>query len=156
MQWIVITADDLKVGKAAALLDAYATAALGSTQPDPTAEVIAAASERIRTEIQSCSRNKVSATTNAIPPSLKSLAIRLICWELNSRLNVLNALQPSDQDKDDHRDDLRYLERIAKCEVAIETPDDPLPTPDVQSGGPTAEAVGTRPKQSTRESMSGL
>ena len=97
----------------------------------------------------------MSATAGAIPPSLKSLAIRMIIWELQSRLNVMNALPMSDQDKEDHRNDLRYLERIAKGDVVIEIPDDPIATEQVQRGG-GIEVVGDRPRQTERSSMSRL
>lgn len=155
MIWINITAAVLKTGKAAALVEAYATAALGAGQTDPTAEVIASVSDRIRTEVQSCSKNRISATAGAIPPSLKSLAIRMIIWELQSRLNVLNSLPMSDQDQSDHRDDVRYLERIARCEVVIETPDDPMPVANVQSGG-YVETVQEGSSGNSREELSRL
>jgi hypothetical protein len=52
---------------------------------------------------------------------------------LHGRLNVLNGLPITDQDKIDHADDKDYLKRIAAGEVTIEEPLDPLPTPEVQS-----------------------
>lgn len=158
--WSVITAANLKVGKASAVVDALASAALAVGQADPTAEVITNASQRIRSEIASSGRFSLSGTTNAIPPSLKSLAVRLILWDLQSRLNTLGGtMEPNDQEKTDHRDDLRYLERIARGEVTIEIPDDPDDTIDAQAGVAidiVGELVEDRPFQCSRSTMSAL
>lgn len=135
MEWITITTGDLRDTKASALIDAYQSAALGDTQTDPVPRTIERVCDRIRAEIQSSGKYQVSATPHSIPPSLVELAGNLIAWRMQGRLNVLNALPVTDQDKIDHSEDLKYLERIARGDVTIEKPDDPIATPEVQSGG---------------------
>jgi hypothetical protein len=135
MIWINITENDLRNSKASAVIDAFQTAALGTGQADPVPDAIASICEEIRTKIQSSGKNTISATANAIPPALKRMAMRLIAWEMISRINVSNAFPPSDQDKTDHTNDLRRLERIEKGDEVIEVPDDPIAVATVQRGG---------------------
>lgn len=111
--WINITIDDLRETKVSALVDAYQDAALGEDQSDPLPGIIENVCTRIRAEIRSGGKISVSETANAIPPSLKSLALRLVVWEAQSRINVFNSVPMTDQDNTDHRDDLDYLKRIA-------------------------------------------
>jgi hypothetical protein len=153
--WINITDADLKVGKAAALVEAFKTAALGSGQSDPVPSVIANICSRIRAEIQSGGKIRVSATPLTIPPSLKDLAVRMILWACQSRINIKNAFPPSDQDQRDHRSDERYLERIARGEVTVEEPNDPMAAPDVQQGG-MVETVQDGNSGNSREDLNRL
>lgn len=155
MQWINITTDDLRDTKASALIDAYQGAALGDTQTDPVPRAIEKVCDRIRAEIQSSKKYRVSATPHSIPPSLVELAGNLIAWRMHGRLNVLNALPITEQDKIDHADDKDYLKRIARGEVTIETPDDPEPTPEVQSGG-MIETVQAGNSGNSRDDLKGL
>ena len=134
MQWVTITVDDLRDTKASALIDAFQSAALGAGQTDPVPRTIDKVCDRILAEIQSSKHYVVSATPHAIPPSLVELAGNLIAWRMQGRLNVLNALPVTDQDKTDHAEDLKYLARIAAGTVTIEVPDDPVTITDVQSG----------------------
>jgi hypothetical protein len=154
--WIQLNPNDLNDAKAAPLVAAYRSAALADGQGDPATHKIETVCDRIRAEIQACRRNQVSATPHSIPKSLKDLAMRLVIWEMQSRLG--DALPPSDQDKTDHRDDLKYLERIAKCDVTIETPDDPLPQGEVQRSGSitTTEAKRSSTRVTTRDRLAGF
>jgi hypothetical protein len=133
--WINITADDLRDTKASALVDAFQSAALGAGQTDPVPRAIIKVCDRIRAEIQSSKKYLVSATPHSIPPSLVELAGNLIAWRMQGRLNVMGTVPITDQDKIDHNEDLKYLERIALGKVTIEVPDDPETVPEVQSGG---------------------
>jgi hypothetical protein len=156
--WITLTTDKLRDTKASALIDAYQGAALGEDQTDPVPRKIATVCDRIRAEIQASGKYQVSATPHSIPPSLEDLVARLITWDLRGRLNATagSSLEPTDQDKIDHRDDLAYLQRIAAGEVPIEVPLDPESSPEVQSGAPKVEAIGCRPRQNTRDTMRNL
>jgi hypothetical protein len=135
--WITLTEDDLRGGKAAALVAAFKSAARGVGEDQELDAPIASVCDRIRAEIQSGGKIRVSATPHAIPPSLKDLAVRMILWNCRSRLNIRpgSPLEPTEQDATDHRSDERYLERIARGEVTVETPADPIAAPEVQSGG---------------------
>lgn len=130
-RWVAITVDDLKAAKVAALVDACRTAALGGGQVDPMAEVISNVVYRIRAEIKGCRRNTLDADETHIPRDLRSLACRMVMRELQSRLQY--AL--GDDEKEEQRNDLRYLERISKCEVPVALPDTALASEEVQSAG---------------------
>ena len=133
--WITITVGALRETKASALIDAFESAALGAGQADPVPATIIKVCDRIRAEIQSSKKYQVSATPHSIPPSLVELAGNLIAWRMQGRLNVMNAMPVTDQDKIDHAEDRAYLQRIADGKVTIEVPDDPESVPEVQSGG---------------------
>jgi len=129
MSWIALTIDNLKEAKAAALVEACRTAALGTGQADPVPSIIENVTARIRAEISGCANNVLDADATKIPSDLKSLAARMIVREAISRLQ-----QPlTDDEREEQRNDLRYLERIARCEVPVAAPDDPLTTAEVQS-----------------------
>jgi phage gp36-like protein len=155
MIWITITTDHLRDTKASALVDAYQSAALGDTQTDPVPRAIEKVCDRIRAEIQSSGKYQVSATPHSLPPSLVELAGNLIAWRMQGRLNVLNALPVTDQDKIDHNEDIAYLKRIAEGKVTIEVPDDPIATPEVQSGG-LVETVQEGNSGNSREELQRL
>lgn len=153
--WRTITAADLRETKASALVDAFESAALGDGQADPVPNTIIKVCDRIRAEIQSSKKYLVSATPHSIPPSLIELAGNLIAWRMQGRLNVLSALPITDQDKIDHSEDLKYLERIARGDVTIEVPSDPEAVPEVQSGG-LVETVQEGNSGNSREELSRL
>lgn len=150
MSWTTITIDDLKDAKASALVEACRTAALGQGQDDPLPGIIANVITRIRAEVASCEENSLDADTATIPADLKSLACRMIIREAMSRLQ-----QPlNDDEKEEQRNDLRYLERIAKCEVKVSATDNPS-SGEVQSGG-AIEQVSTPTRTATRTKLAGL
>lgn len=132
-RWTSISATDLQDTKAAALVDACRTAALGSGQADPVPGIILNVIARIRAEISGCRNNVLDADTTKIPNDLKSLGCRMILREAMSRIQ-----QPlNDDEREEQRNDLRYLERIAACDVPVAAPDDPIATEEVQSGAGT-------------------
>lgn len=129
MAWIAITIADLKDAKVAALVEACQTAALGSGQTDPTATIIQDVVTRIRAEVAGCRANSLDVDTTKIPADLKSLACRMIIRQCQSRLQI--AL--NDDEREEQRNDIRYLERIAACDVPVSSTDDPA-TDEVQAG----------------------
>ena len=151
MSWITITIADLKDAKVSTLVEACRTAALGSGQTDPVPNIIANAIARIRAEISGCARNILDADTTTIPSDLKSLACRMIVREAMSRIKRPLA----EDEREEQRNDLKYLERISKCDIPVATPDNPLLTDEVQStaGRPHLTA---RTRQFGREYEDGL
>lgn len=133
MNWITITLADLPVAKADALVNALRTAALGAGQVDPMPEVITNATNRIRMEIAAGGRTVLDADATKIPPSLKSLAVRMVLREGQGRLNALGGLPLSEDERQESKDDLRFLERIAKGEITVEASSNPESTPTVQA-----------------------
>lgn len=153
--WINLTEDDLRNSKASALVDAYGSAALGPGQANPIDDTIAAVSKWIRVKIQASRKYQVSATPDAIPPGLQQLAMRLITWDLQDRIDVAGALPPTERDRINHSNDLRELDLIAKGETPLEVPDDPETTPEVQSGSLIEQAQAGNSGNS-REELSRL
>ena len=155
MLWLSITSTDLVTAKAAALVDALRTAALADSQGDPLPEIIANVVARIRSEIAAGGRTTLDTAATKLPPSLKSLASRMVLREAQSRLNAAGALPLSDDEREEWRQDVRYLERIAKGEIAVETSDTPESTPTVQ---PTVGSPRFTPRdrQFTRRSQDGI
>jgi phage gp36-like protein len=148
--WTSITIADLRDTKVSALVEACRTAALGAGQSDPVPNIIANVVARIRAEVAGCSKNSLDADTAAIPADLKSLACRMIVREAMSRLQ-----QPlNDDEREEQRNDLRYLERIARCEVPVAATDTPA-SGEVQSGS-RIERVGIPTRVATREKLAGL
>lgn len=138
--WTAITEADLKDAKVAALIDAFSTAALGSGQTNPVPGVIANVVARIRSEIKGCSKNVLDADPAKIPADLKSLACRMIVRECQSRLRM----PLKDDEKEEWRQDVRYLERIAACEVPVAAPDNPEASPTVQNAAPVPSIAAPR------------
>jgi hypothetical protein len=151
MSWITITLADLKDAKVAALVEACRTAALGAGQTDPIPNIISSVITRIRAEIAGCKTNLLDIDTAKIPPDLKGLAARMILREACSRLQ--QAL--TDDEREEQRNDLRYLERIAKCEIPVAATDTPADTAEVQHGV-AFEQASTPTRTATRSKLAGL
>lgn len=148
--WITLTAADLQVAKVSALVDALREAALGAGQADPSTEVIATVTQRIRSEVAGCANNVLDADETKIPRDLKSLALRMILRELQSRLQItLN-----DDEREEWRQDIRYMERIAGCEIPVAAADTPETEPTVQSRTIRAR-IATRDRKFTRAAQEG-
>lgn len=133
VSWITITIADLNTAKASALVDALRTAALGEGQPDPIPDTIVSVVQRIRAEIAAGGKTVLDADPEKLPPSLKSIAVRMVLREGQGRLNAIGALPLSDDEREEWRQDVRYLERIAKGEISVEKSDNPESTPTVQA-----------------------
>lgn len=131
--WTTLTVADLPIGKAAALVAALQSAALGDGQADPMPGIIAGVITRIRGEIAAGGRTVLDLDATKIPPSLKPLALRMALREGQSRINAAGALPLSDDEREEWRQDVRYLERIAKSEVTVEASINPEATPTTQA-----------------------
>ena len=101
--WITLTVTDLPVAKVSALVDQLGSAALGTGQANPLPEIIANVTARIRAEIAAGGKTTLDAVATKIPPSLKSLALRMVLREGQSRLNALGALPLADDEKEEWR-----------------------------------------------------
>lgn len=152
--WTTLTVAQLNDAKAAALVEALRTAALAVDQPDPVPGIITDALNRIRMEIAAGGRTVLSADATKIPPSLHRLGLRMVLREGQSRLNALGALPLSEDERTEEKNDLRFLERIAKGEITVEAPDDPESTPTVQAVSPSP-LISARERTYTRDCQDG-
>lgn len=153
--WISISSFDLVTAKAAALVEQLRDAALEDGQTDPTPEIITEVVARIRMEIAGGGKTTLSADTTRIPPSLKSLALRMVLRQAQSRLNAAGALPLSEDERKEWDKDERLLERIAQGEITVETPDDPEAVPTVQSVSPPP-SIRARRRRFTRDAEEGI
>ena len=127
MSWIPITAADLNATKLAPLVSALRGAALADGQTDPVVEITQEVIDRVRRMIAACRKNLVDPDPTLIPPSLKSLACRMIIRAAKDRLEIgLTEVETKQWDVDE-----RELTRISNCEIPIETADT-MVTPSVQ------------------------
>ena len=128
-QWINISTDDINNYIDSRLLDKLRTAAIYTGQSDPVVAIIADVCRRIRTELRGNPINRVSQTLDTIPPELKAMAIALIVEAAYTRLPGIIL---SDAQQNAANEARNYLERIARGEVPVSTPDDPEEPDDVQ------------------------
>jgi hypothetical protein len=150
--WTAITVDDLNDTKVAALVDALRTAALAAGQDDPSDEIIGNVVARIRAEIKGCAQNVLDVDATKIPKDLKSLAARMIIRELMGRLRM----PLTEDERIEEKNDLRYLERIADCDVPVATADTPETTPSVQSGSAAEIVTDRTDRKFTSDTLEGL
>ncbi|MEW6306184.1 MAG: hypothetical protein AB1705_22185 [Verrucomicrobiota bacterium] len=151
MPWITLTAEDLNDYLAAPQVSALRTAALAAGQGDPFDEIMPDVVSRERLKIESCARNRLSATPNSIPPELKWAACYLILEAMQLRIPTLRLT------KDQQAQAMRAvdeLNRVAACKDVVTAPDDPL-EPSSQRGG-QIEVVRKSKGLATRESLAGL
>lgn len=130
--WITIIADDLNDYQVGTIIAAARTKALAAGQADPFLAVMPDVINGMRDDIRGCQRNTVSATPLSIPKGLRKEAVLLIIEAMQSRLPGVSL---TDDLKAIIKDAKARLVRVSKCEVPIETPDDPEPSDDVQRSG---------------------
>lgn len=150
--WITLQASDLNDYLVGPQATAVRTVALAAGQSDTWTTVMTDIVNRIRSEMRSSQRNIVSETPLTIPPDLKSTAMVLIVESLQRRIPQLVL---SDDQKDAANQARDYLKRIARGEVVITAPPDPL-EPDDQQRGTPAVVVSHTPRRFTGRSMRGL
>jgi hypothetical protein len=150
--WITLAVTDLNDYLVGPQATAVRTAALAPGQSDTWTNVMMDVVNRIRSEMRSSARNIVSETPLTIPPDLKSTALVLIVESMQRRIPQLKL---SDDQKDAANQARDYLKRIARGEVVITAPPDPL-TPDDQQRGAPITVVRADRRITSRRSLRGL
>lgn len=149
--WIVIVVADLNDYLVGAQVEALRTAALAAGQADPFTKVMPDIAARMRLKIESCARNRLSATANAIPPETKWIAAYLILEAMQVRLP---GLRLTEDQRNQIAEAKKQLDRIADCKDVVSEPLDPEESGAQQAGGITVVSSTTR--TATREKMDGL
>jgi hypothetical protein len=150
-EWIVMTEEDLNDFLVGAQVNALRTAALATGQSDPFENIMPAIAQRIRLKIASCTRNRLSATPDSIPPELKWIAAYLIIEAMQGRIP---SLRLSDDQKSQVSEARKQLDRIADCKDVVSEPVDPEESVAQQSGG--ISLVSSTERAATRTKMNGL
>lgn len=126
--WITITTATLNEAKIAALIEACDTAALGDGQANRASGLIQGVVDEIRLAVGTCQKNKVDADATKIPKGLRDLAVDLIIARLKKAIE-----RPlTDDEARDVTERRRQLRDVAKCDFAVDQPDDAV-APEVQS-----------------------
>ena len=147
-----MTESDLDDYLVAEQAEAWRTEALGTGQVDPFDNIMADVAAKVRTAILSCEHNEVDILTHSVPPSLKDTMIYLIVERLANRLNQVLTDQQNTSVQRAYSD----LERVAKCELAIEKPTTAVSPDPTQSKGSSASTVSKRDRKATGSKLKGL
>jgi hypothetical protein len=146
--WLTIQLSDLNNYLVGAQVTALNTAALATGQSDRFTEIMTDMVNRIRTKIEGCPRNHISATPLTVPPELKWAACYLI-------IEAMQAAVPGLKLTDDQRNQIAkagdQLTRIADCKEVVSIPPDPLTPVDVQRGGQSQLVTHTKRTASRRQ-----
>lgn len=148
--WITVVVADLNDYLVGAQMTALRTAALAGGQSDPFTHVSGDVVNRIRMKIQSCARNRLSATAGTIPPECKWIACYLIIEAMQLRL-------PSLKLTDDQRTQIgeakKQLDRIADCKDVVSQADDLAAEGQTSAG---ISLVNSTCREASRTKLNGI
>jgi hypothetical protein len=150
--WITLQATDLNDYLVGAQATAMRTAALAPGQADTFTAVMTDVVNRVRSEIRSNIRNLVSQTPLSIPPDLKSPTMALLVEAISLRIPQLKLSDDQKKAADNARS---YLVRVARGEVVITMPPDPM-VPDDQERGAPITVIHADRRRYTHRQMRGL
>lgn len=150
--WAAVVVDDLDDYLAAAAMTPLRSAALKAGQTDPFSRVMPRIASRIRNGILACKRNRVSETTNAVPPELHETACLMIIRSMQGRLP---GVKLTTEQEGTLKDGLEFLKRISECKEPVSIPTNPMDPINVQSPG-NVEVVTSTERVATRAKMEGL
>ena len=156
--WVVITVDDLYSRLVGPQVDALRNASLGDNQTGDFVfnDVMPDVTARIRQYIASNPRNQLSQTAYAVPPECKWMAVWLTLQDMVNRLTIALPLDENQKKQIDRANaDLNLLRNLTPPWLAISTPVDPQPNPELTVGVP-ATVVHADWRQMTRHSLKGL
>lgn len=152
--WVTVTEEDLQRTCMNPLLNAQRTAALASGQADPLTAALEEATAKVRAAIQTCARNSVSSDTTTVPMSLRDVTCWIAFERIAKRLTVIKLTSDQTSAISDAK---KEMERVAKCELAVETPSEALSPASVQrGGGASVVCPDSDYRTTTREQRSGL
>jgi hypothetical protein len=149
--WQIITLAKLNDYLVSAQVEAVNTAALAEGQADRFTNVMTNVVNSVRTKIETCTRNRVSATPLSVPPSLVEHTCMIIIDALQGSVPGLALSDDQVRRINRFRDD---LDRVAKCDLAVEQPLDPLDPPNAQ--GNVLPSVEKKHLRYTRRDQDGV
>jgi len=150
MSWITLNEDDIESRLSGPELAAYKTTALASGQGDPVPEIIAQVTAEVRGHVAACAKNSLDADLTTLPAKLESAALDVIAYRLLTRL----PRAVSEDRKDAMRAATRLFERVAACQFAIDTTDNPA-TDETATGG-NVSVLRSRPRKASGGQLNGL
>src|ERR1051326_5107433 len=149
--WKTIELADLNDYLVGAQVEAVNTAALAEGQADRFTAVMTNCVNSVRSKIESCERNRVSATPLTVPPSLVEHTCMIIIDALQGSVPGLALGEDKVRRINRLRDE---LDKVASCDLAVEAPLDPLSPPNAQ--GNVVPSVDKKNRTYRREDQDGL
>jgi hypothetical protein len=149
--WTTISLLDLQEARAAKLVEALTTKALGDGQPDPSAGIVAKVVDELRAAIGFSGRYVLDAVDSSVPASLKDLAVQKVIRLAKTRL----MMSLNDAEREEERTYQKRLETLISGKWPVESPDSPLSSSLVQSSAPS-QIVSSGARLCSGSSLSGL
>ena len=151
MSWSAITGSDVESALSGPELEAYRRVAGTSAgaNDDKLAAVIAQVTDEIRSHIEDCPENRLGAA-GMLPERCHFHAVVMVRQRLMNRLG----LKINESRETEHKNALRFFERVSECKVKIESPD----AGDVVTEAPLPqiETITGNVAQASREKLKGL
>jgi len=148
--WRELTESDVEAGLSAPETAAYQTAAISAGQ-NVLAQIIAQVTQECRGHIADCSRNTL-APGETLPERVHYHAVAMVRFRMMTRLG----LSVSEDRRKEQRDAIRFFERVASCDVAIE-PGDGTGTDDgTDSQAAPSPGITARKRQFSRGQQDGI
>lgn len=150
--WTAITAADIEARIPAVVL-ATIRERYVDEQADPLAAIIADVTALVRGRIASNRAYSMDADATLLPPELKDDACWLCIEALKLRLG--DATPITEAEKNRLADARKQLEAVAKGDLTVSVPTNPLPAPTEQSGAKVSVVSGNQ-RRIGRDLMRGL
>lgn len=150
-RWVTIVAEDLADYSVGAKVDALRQKALASGQTDPFDQIMTDVVATMRGLMSAGGRNQLSKLSDSVPPEAKTHFCWLVIEAMQARLPGL-ALKDEERRMIDRA--WQWLRDVAKRDIAISQPDDPIDAPVQATGGISVVTSNTR--LMTRETQAGL
>lgn len=151
MAWEAITSTDVETVLNGPELEAVRRVAgdAAGDDEDKLAAVIATVTNECRAFIEDCAENRLGAA-GTLPERTHHAALAIIRYRLLTRLDI----PVSDARTSEWREALRFFEKVGRCEVKVEAPEDA----DVVSEAPasTMTVIQSGPSQMTKDNIKGL
>jgi len=148
--WVEIDATTMAHYIVSAQLEALRTAALGVGQSDPLDQIIPDVVRTVRSYIEGCSKNTLSAVPNTVPQSLVAETCWLVAEAMQTRIPSFSLSESQQKAADNAR---RLLVKVAACEI-------PVAQPPNASASVVGTAIPVRvtyeKRQTTRSQLDGL
>jgi phage gp36-like protein len=148
--WRELTEDDVLAGLNAPETRAYKSAATAPGQ-NVLEQILAQVTQECRGHIADCAKNTL-APGNTLPERVHYHAVALIRFRMMTRLG----LEVSEDRRKEQRDALRFFERVAACDVALEPGDGSGTDDGTDSQAAPSPGIKARPRQFSRRHQDGI
>ena len=153
--WVYVALGDVQASMLAEALSLAQTRAAQRGQVDPFTAHLPKVVARVRNKVASAPTTQLSGDPLKIPPELAEQTALLIAYQIALPLSAANANLLSDDIRAAVKRAEKDLDDVADGSLKVSLPDDPSGASPVSSAGPI-QAVGSREREATRDSLRGL